>query len=129
MKRSEAFSSDRYLYFMRWYYDQAMKELANNLQIKCVNIQRRKLIDEWGKNMNPDNPFLGRSVAITGKLDHYTRAGIKARLLELGAKPVSAVSRRTGYLIVGERPGSKLDKARTLGVSILTERDFENMAG
>ena len=79
--------------------------------------------------MNTDSPFVGKSVAITGKLDNYTRAEIKARLLDLGAKPVSAVSKRTGYLIVGERPGSKLDKARTLGISILSEQEFEDMAG
>lgn len=41
--------------------------------------------------MNPDNPFIGKSVAVTGKLDNYTRAAIKARLVELGAKPVSKV--------------------------------------
>lgn len=79
--------------------------------------------------MNPDNPFIGKSVAITGKLDNYTRAGIKARLLELGAKPVSVVSKRTGYLIVGEKPGSKLDKAQALGIPTLSELEFENMAG
>ena len=79
--------------------------------------------------MKTDSPFWGKSVAVTGKLDHYTRAGIQARLLELGAKPVSVVSRRTGYLIAGERPGSKLDKARMLGIPILSEREFENMAG
>ena len=79
--------------------------------------------------MNTDNPFVGKSVAITGKLDNYTRAGIKSRLLDLGAKPVSAVSKRTGYLIVGTKPGSKLDKARTLGISILSEQEFEDMAG
>ena len=79
--------------------------------------------------MNPDNPFAGKPVAVTGKLVNYTRADINARLLDLGAKPVSAVSRRTRYLIVGEKPGSKLDKARMLGISILSEREFEDMAG
>ena len=79
--------------------------------------------------MNPDNPFVGKSVAVTGALANYTRAEINARLLELGAKPVSAVSTRTGYLIVGERPGSKLDKARLLGITILSEREFEDIAG
>lgn len=77
--------------------------------------------------MNAENPFAGRSVAVTGKLNGYTRDEIKARLLELGAKPVSKVSRRTDYLILGERPGSKLAKARTLGISILSEREFEDM--
>lgn len=79
--------------------------------------------------MSYDYPFIGKTVAVTGKLNHYTRADIKARLAELGARPVSVVSKRTGYLIVGERPGSKLDKARTLGIPILSEREFENMAG
>ncbi len=78
--------------------------------------------------MNPDNPFCGKSVAVTGKLDNYTRNSIQARLRELGAKPVSKVSERTDYLILGERPGSKLEKARLLGIALLSEREFENMA-
>ena len=78
--------------------------------------------------MNPDNPFYGKSVAVTGRLDSYTRDGIKVRLLELGATPVSKVSKRTGYLIVGAKPGSKLDKARLLGITALSEQEFENMA-
>lgn len=77
--------------------------------------------------MNSDNPFCGKSVAVTGKLDNYTRDGIQARLRELGAKPVSKVSKRTDYLILGERPGSKLVKALALEVSILSEREFEAM--
>ena len=79
--------------------------------------------------MNPDNPFAGKSVVVTGKLVNYTLASIKARLLELGAHPTASVSRRTNYLIVGEKPGSKLDKARILGIPILTEGTFEAMAG
>ena len=78
--------------------------------------------------MNLGNPFAGKSVAVTGKLVNYTRADINARLLALGAKPVSVVSTRTSYLIVGERPGSKLDKARLLGITILSEQEFEDMA-
>lgn len=79
--------------------------------------------------MKPDNMFIGKSVAVTGKLENYTRDGIKTRLLELGAKPVSVVSRRTDYLILGERPGNKLAKALALGISILSEQEFEDMAG
>ena len=77
--------------------------------------------------MNPDNPFIGKSVAVTGKLDNYTRAAIKARLLELDAKPVSKVSRRTDYLILGARPGNKLVKALALGITVLSEQEFERM--
>ena len=79
--------------------------------------------------MSANNPFTGKLVAITGKLVNYTRADIKDRLLELGAHPTASVSKRTSYLIVGENPGSKLDKARMLGVPILSEQEFEDATG
>ena len=79
--------------------------------------------------MKHDNPFYGKSVAVTGKLDNYTRDSIQARLRELGAKPVSKVSKRTDYLILGVRPGNKLVKALALEITILSEEAFENMAG
>ena len=77
--------------------------------------------------MNHENPFMGKSVAVTGKLNHYTRDGIKARLTELGAKPVSKVSSRTDYLILGEWPGNKMVKALALGITALSEHEFEDM--
>ena len=75
------------------------------------------------------NPFYGKTIAVTGKLDNYTRDGIHAKLRELGAKPVSKVSKRTDYLILGARPGNKLVKALALNVNILSEQRFEDMAG
>lgn len=78
--------------------------------------------------MNTDSIFLGKVVAVTGKLDNYTRNGIQTRLLELGARPTSVVSRKTDYLIVGAKAGSKLDKAKALGITILSEKEFEDMA-
>ena len=74
-----------------------------------------------------NNPFAGKIVVATGKLENYTRDGIQTKLLELGAKPASSVSKKTDYLIVGEKAGSKLDKAKSLGVKVLTEEEFEYM--
>ena len=74
------------------------------------------------------NLFEGKTVAVTGKLGNYTRSGIRARLLELGARPVSSVSRKTDYLIAGANAGSKLERARALGVKVLAEWEFEGMA-
>ena len=74
-----------------------------------------------------NNPFQGKTVVATGKLDNYTRDGIQAKLLSLGAKPAGAVSKNTDFLIVGEKAGSKLDKARQFGVRTLTEAEFESM--
>lgn len=79
--------------------------------------------------MTSDNPFREKFVAVTGKLNNYTRDGIKARLIALGARPVSKVSKRTDYLILGERPGNKLLKAQALGITILSEREFEVLTG
>lgn len=78
--------------------------------------------------INTNNPFAGKSIVATGKLENYTRSGIQDRLLELGAKPSESVSKKTDYLIVGENAGGKLDKARALGVTTLTEQEFEAMA-
>lgn len=76
---------------------------------------------------NANNPFAGKTVVATGKLVNYTRDGIQMKLLELGAKPGSSVSKKTDYLIVGEKAGSKLAKAQQLGVPTLTEEEFEAM--
>ena len=76
---------------------------------------------------NTSNPFYGKTVVATGKLENYTRDGIQTRLLQLGANPASAVSKATDFLIVGENAGSKLAKAQQLGVATLTEQQFESM--
>lgn len=73
------------------------------------------------------NPLTGKNVAVTGKLTNYTRSGIHSRLLQLGTHPTSAISRQTHYIIVGSKAGSKLDRARALGVAILSEYDFERI--
>jgi len=77
------------------------------------------------KTINNNNPFAGKTVVATGKLENYTRDGIQMELISLGAKPGSSVSKNTDYLIVGEKAGSKLDKARSLGVTVLSESEFE----
>lgn len=77
--------------------------------------------------MQTSNPFHGKTVVATGKLEGYTRDGIQTRLLQLGAKPASSVSKNTDYLIVGEKAGSKLAKAQALGIQIITEQQFEAM--
>ena len=78
-------------------------------------------------NINNNPPFFGKTVVATGKMENYTRDGIQMKLLELGAKPGSSVSKNTDYLIVGEKAGSKLAKAQQLGVTTLTEQEFEAM--
>lgn len=75
------------------------------------------------------NPFVGLTVVVTGKVEPYTREGINAKIESLGAHAGSSVSSKTNYLICGEKAGSKLDKARALGVPVLTPAEFFRMAG
>jgi DNA ligase (NAD+) len=75
--------------------------------------------------MNTNNPFYRKNIVITGKLTSGTRDELQSRLLSLGANPASSITRNTDYLIVGEKAGSKLGKARELGVKTLTEAQFE----
>lgn len=70
---------------------------------------------------NQNFPLLQKKVAATGKLRKYTRKTLMAILKERGAYPTCYVSRRTDYLIVGERPGIKL------GVCIIPGQEFEAM--
>jgi DNA ligase (NAD+) len=72
-------------------------------------------------------PLTGETYVITGTLDRYSRDDAKAALEELGAKVTDAVSKKTTGLIVGENPGSKVEKAQRAGVSILSEDDLDRL--
>jgi DNA ligase (NAD+) len=77
---------------------------------------------------NKESSFSGRTIAVTGKLERFTRDSINAKIESLGAKAGGSVSKNTDYLICGEKAGSKLGKARELGVTVLTEQQFLDMA-
>ncbi|MGP1346520.1 MAG: NAD-dependent DNA ligase LigA [Phycisphaerales bacterium] len=68
-----------------------------------------------------DSPFAGKTIVITGTLESFDRETLKERLEALGAKVTGSVSKNTDILIAGEKAGSKLDKARELGVQIWDE--------
>lgn len=76
-----------------------------------------------------DNPFVGQTIVVTGKVEPYTRGEINAKIEALGAHAGSSVSSKTNYLVCGENAGSKLDKARSLGITVLTPAQFFQMAG
>jgi DNA ligase (NAD+) len=61
---------------------------------------------------------------LTGRLEGLTREQAKARIETLGGKVSGSVSSKTDYVLVGEDPGSKLDKAKELKVTVLTEQEF-----
>jgi DNA ligase (NAD+) len=69
----------------------------------------------------------GKSLVVTGTLAKYTRDQIHALIEQHGGKVSSSVSAKTGYVVAGEKAGSKLEKAQKLGVTVLTEEEFEKL--
>jgi DNA ligase (NAD+) len=66
----------------------------------------------------------GKTLVVTGTLARYSREEIEALIKNLGGKATGSVSKKTDYVVAGEKAGSKLDKARELGVPVLTEDEF-----
>ena len=89
-----------------------LKELGVQIAPGMARSDRRK------------SPLAGKTFVFTGGLDHFTRNGAQDAVEAVGARVTSSVSKKTSYVVVGRDPGSKLDEARTLGVTILTEQEF-----
>jgi len=75
-----------------------------------------------------ETPFTGKTVVFTGTIS-VPRAEAKTAVENAGGKVTESVSRKTDYVVAGDQPGSKLDKARGLGVKILSEDEFRALAG
>lgn len=93
-----------------------------------------KLQKSWGRLPEAEvaggpRPLAGKTVVLTGGLEHFTRDRAKKRLQALGAKVTSSVSKKTDYVVAGVDPGSKLEKAEKLGVAILNEDQFLELIG
>lgn len=71
----------------------------------------------------------GKTVVVTGTLRNFSRDQVHELIRYNGGKPTTSISKSTDFLIVGENPGSKVHKARTLGVSIITEAQFVALIG
>ena len=93
----------------------------------------REIIERWlAAGVRPTvpvraagpQPLVGMTVVITGTLEGFTRDGAKDAAQEAGAKVSGSVSKKTSYVVVGENPGSKADKATELGVPVLDEAGF-----
>lgn len=85
----------------------------------------------WPKpaRVKKSTTLAGKTFVLTGGLGTMTRDEAKRRLQELGAKVIGSVSKKTDYVIIGDEPGSKADKARELGVTMLDEKEFLKLIG
>ena len=103
------------------------------------DLHGRRIIDdlrEVGVRMESDQlppeqaaegALAGKTLVVTGSLSRYTRDEIHELITRHGGRAASSVSKKTDYLVAGERAGSKLQKAQDLGVTVLDEAAFERL--
>jgi DNA ligase (NAD+) len=113
--------------------------IANSVKQFLSNRTNRKLIDELKKaglkfesrkqkiTVKTDTKFYNKTFVLTGTLNNFTRDDAGLKIEELGGKVVSSVSKNTDFVIAGDKAGSKLTKAKELGVKILSEDEFIKM--
>jgi len=95
-------------------------DLIEKLKLAGVNTVSQK-------DKNTDNRFEGKTFVLTGGLENYTREEASQIIEKFGGKTSSSVSKKTDYVLAGEDAGSKLRKAEELGVTVLSENDFEEL--
>lgn len=96
------------------------KDLIKRLKEAGVNTESKEIESE-------DNRFEGNTFVLTGSLQKFTREEASNIIEKFGGKVSGSVSKKTSYLIAGEDAGSKLEKARNLGTTILSEDEFLEM--
>jgi DNA ligase (NAD+) len=84
---------------------------------------------QWSRNLGEPRDaaptfFAGKTIVLTGALSQMSRLEASERIKRLGGRVISSISQKTDFLIAGDSPGSKYDRANQLGVSILTEEEF-----
>lgn len=109
--------------------------IAKNIVEYFADTKNVKLVDDlidagikikYESNVNLQSVFTGKTIVITGTLDGITRPEMQELLEKLGANVSSSISSKTDYLLCGENAGSKLAKAKSLGINIISLEDVKN---
>ncbi|MCD6231864.1 NAD-dependent DNA ligase LigA [Candidatus Aerophobetes bacterium] len=103
------------------------QEERNRKLLKKLKEYGVKMGEERGKKKVEKTLLSEKKFVFTGALKHYTREQAKELVESLGGRVVSSVSKRVDYVVAGKDPGSKYEKAKKLGVKILSEEGFENL--
>jgi DNA ligase (NAD+) len=108
----------------QWFSDPENRKLIERLRRAGLNFQ-----SSLYQPAAPHGQLAGKTFVLTGTLPSLTREQATARIEALGGKVSSSVSKKTDYLLAGADPGSKLDKARQLGVPVIDEAQFLQLCG
>jgi DNA ligase (NAD+) len=103
----------------QWFTEDWHREIIRKWKAAGVRMEEEGSAEDEGPR-----PLEGLTVVVTGTLEHFTRDGAKEALQSRGAKVTGSVSKKTSFVVVGENPGSKYDKAMQLKVPVLNEDGF-----
>jgi DNA ligase (NAD+) len=109
--------------------DAIVEFFAEPLSMRALDDLLAGITVEDAERAKTDTPVAGKTVVFTGALTRFSRDEAKASAERLGAKVAGSVSKKTDYVVAGEAAGSKLDKARALGVTVLTEDEWLALIG
>ena len=84
-------------------------------------------IKNFSRGKKQKGKFSGKIFVLTGELKNWTRNQAKAMIIAEGGKVSGSVSSKTDFILAGENPGSKFDKAKELGIKIINEEEFKKM--
>ena len=101
--------------------------LSNSHSKHQLELLRKANVSFESRETRLDDRFSGKTFVLTGSLASFTRDEAEALIESFGGKASSSVSKKTSYVIAGEEAGSKLTKAQSLGVPVLTEDEFKEM--
>ncbi|MEU2504677.1 NAD-dependent DNA ligase LigA [Streptomyces sp. NPDC007863] len=104
----------------QWFAEEWHREIVRKWRAAGVTLE-----DEGAGEDEGPRPLEGLTVVVTGTLEQFTRDGAKESLQSRGAKVTGSVSKKTSFVVVGENPGSKYDKAMQLKVPVLDEEGFK----
>ena len=104
-----------------FFHQEQTIDLIEKLKHAGVNMETHEDVEQR------DDRFAGKTFVLTGTLEKYTRDEVSNVIEKLGGKTSSSVSKKTSYVLAGEESGSKLTKAQELGITIITEQEFEEM--
>ena len=104
---------------VEFFESDSAKELIEELKAAGVNTESDSVVE--------DNRFEGMTFVLTGTLERYKRNEASSIIESFGGKTSSSVSKKTTYVLAGESSGSKLEKANALGVTVISEQEFEEM--
>jgi DNA ligase (NAD+) len=100
-----------------WKKDKENQKMLAAL-LKQIKLEKPQIADK------SKLPLAGKTFVITGTLSALSREEAEAKIRSLGGHPASSVSAKTDFVIIGQNPGSKADKANKLGVKVLSESEF-----